>query len=277
MYSENAFIDSQPKFLNLTLFICQLFIGDNFRIAQILYHPMEFDDRLIHQIDSECSLYIPKIFIDVTTVGNHHHLDTNKRTDHILQVILLSQEQSTEYFHRINEMQTFYRVFVISTKHELNFDQNISKRMHSLTSFNSSSLYLTYCPTLHGTFRTYHSSRDSNGETVFQEKIFNSSSEYDLFSDALGRNAFIQNIGAHYVDEVACYFMYKEKFFPNVRSQMIFANLYYLQMNLSFLDATKLVCGENAIAFQHKWEQIIPNRVYKEMSKHFELLDMQLK
>lgn len=278
MYLENALITSQPNFFNISLFICQLFIGGSFRVAQILCDPTGFDDRIIYRIDLECSF--PRTFIDVTSAQNFK-LNFNKRTDHILQLIFLSQGQSTEFIDRINELATFYRVFVISSNQKLDTDDHLSNKMRSFAKTSSSSLYLTYGCSIGGApdvaFRSYQSSRDSNGEIVFQEKTFDSTFEDELFNDAFGRNAFIQTIGVQYVDELACNYVYKEEIFPNLKSQMIFANFYYLQMNLSFLEVTKLVCEENAIAFQHKWKQLLPNRLYKEMSKQFKPIDEQTK
>lgn len=81
--------DSQPNFVNLSLFICQLFVGGNFRIAHILYYPEAFDDRFISLLDATCSVQIPMVIIDATGPGKIHY-EKLIRNAPILQLFFLS-------------------------------------------------------------------------------------------------------------------------------------------------------------------------------------------
>lgn len=83
------FTESPPNFLNLSLFICHLFAGGNFRQVQILYHPEAFDDQLYKTIESACPLQIPMIKTDISSPATYS-IDQNQRTDHILQFIFFS-------------------------------------------------------------------------------------------------------------------------------------------------------------------------------------------
>lgn len=69
MLTSNALISSvssSANFLNLAIFICQLFIDGKFRSGNILYEPVAFDDRFLSELESICPYSIPWQLIDVT-------------------------------------------------------------------------------------------------------------------------------------------------------------------------------------------------------------------
>lgn len=76
----------QPNFLNLSLFICQLFAGGDFKMGQILYHPEAFNDQFYSEIKTDCHLEIPTMTVDISA-SETYSFDQNQRTVHILQLI----------------------------------------------------------------------------------------------------------------------------------------------------------------------------------------------
>ena len=88
------FTEVHGEFWNLTLLICQLFMGGNFSVVNILHHPKAIDDGIFRHLDSACSVQIPKTIIDIAIEFSTLLLDQSQRTDRILQLIFLPQNTS---------------------------------------------------------------------------------------------------------------------------------------------------------------------------------------
>lgn len=99
--------DFQSNFLNLSLLICDLFVGGNFRTAHILYHPEVFDDRILNDIDSACPFQMPRTTIDISAPESAFS-NQNQRTDRILQIIFLPPLQLGENMGHNNRIKLYW-------------------------------------------------------------------------------------------------------------------------------------------------------------------------
>lgn len=253
--------DSSPSFLNLSLFICQLFAGGNFRMAHILYYPQSFDSHLYGVIHSNCPYQIPMIFIDITKPVNFH-LDRAERTDHILQLIFLPQGQHWKesiYFYHIYELSTFYRVFVVATDQDL----ELIEKLNAVASVNSSTMILIH-NVFNDTMRCYHMSKDLKGNIeIFKLTNTRTSSNKDLFDYVLGEKAYILYLGMAFERTWPCKNTDKLKN-PLLKSQNFLDNFHYMQMNMVFINGTYVLCNASKFLVGRNLVQIVPTSSSKD-------------
>lgn len=257
------FSDSQPSFLNLSLFICQLYSGGNFQLAHILYYSKVHDDRLYSAIYSTCPFEIPMILINVTT-PNEFHLNYNERTDHILQLIFMPQEhlfQNSSYFMRIDELPTFYQIFIVSTIH----DKKSLEKLKITANLNSTSLWLMHNVS-HDDVTPYHLSKDLKGNSsIVQLKNLQMNSKMSLFASTLGQDTFKRVLGVSYIHDMVCDTGKSKSLMTFFKVDELFANFYYFQMNLNYINTSILYCGER-LKFGYKLMRNTHKSVYKEFS-----------
>lgn len=195
-------------------------------MVHILYYTQSFDSRLYGAIHLTCPFQIPMIFIDVTTPENFH-LDQAQCTDHILQLIFLPQGQhwkESNYFYHINELSTFYRVFVIYRVTVQ--DLELIEKLNAVASVNSSTMVLIH-NVFNETMRCYHMSKDLKGNIeIFKLSNTHTSSNKNLFDYVLGEKAYILFLGMAFDRTWPCKNIDKLKK-PLVKSQNYLDNFHY--------------------------------------------------
>ncbi|KAJ6643740.1 hypothetical protein Bhyg_08705 [Pseudolycoriella hygida] len=261
-------LSAQPSFVNLSLFICQLFVSGKFRMVYILHFPDTFDDRWNGALHSTCPLQIPSMFIDITAPGAFH-LNRNESTDQILQLIFLSHGhliKHSTFFGRINELSTFYRVFVCSTSKDITFGLAFLKVLKRLVNVDSSSLLLIY-NVVRDEITPHHFSTNLIGNLNVRQlrDIPRSKTEY-LFDYALGEKAFTQLLGVAYVNGTTAAFKFIE----------MCANYFYMVMKLNYLDVAYWYTEPHAptdVKIGHRFRKRTPRPIYKEFTNTAEMLD----
>lgn len=254
------------EFWNLTLLICQLFMGGNFRVVNILHHPNAIDDGIFRRLDSVCLVQIPKTIVDISTEFSTLALDYSQRTDHILQLIFLPQNTSAETFNRIEPLFTFYRIFVFETTNETDLNDNW-KQSEELNSMNHSSLLLM-CDSSIDTIRSYILPTHPNGTAELANfQNISSNSARETFDVAFGEKASGRVFGVTLMEDVFCS-GYKNN--PNLIVMKMFkviANLYFKQLNLNFMDFYSFYC--NTSSFEHRKVRPITRSIYSDFSLNF--------
>lgn len=269
-----SFPDFQPNFLNLSLLICQLFAGGNFRMAHILYHPEVFDDRLLKAIDSTCPLQIPMMTIDISAPGISSS-DQNQRTDHILQLIFLPRDQLKKSMDRINGLLTFYRIFIFTSDLELKFEKNLMHDSKFIRDRNSSSLLLIH-NNLSGATKPYLFSGKSKTSLVPVDLQWSQlRSGEDMFDSALGAKVHDPAFGVAYLDKIDCK-SYNTRIFRTLLKQyQIYGRFYYTRFNMTFIDEITLRCIDFYVI--HRYVRPIPKQAYNELSSDVERITMEPK
>lgn len=252
--------DLQPNFLNISLLICQLFVGGSFQTAHILYHKESFDDRLLR--DSPCLQRIPKITLDISRPGIND-LHQNERTDHILQLIFLPGNRLIETIKPIEQLPTFYRIFIFIS------DQNYEaepKWIEDITNRRSSNLLLIHNKSS-GSIKSYVFSKSTQTSIERVELQINQSMlEKDIFESTLGAKAHDQLIGALYVDAVPCYGLDATAVQTSLERDQIINRMYFKRINMSYIDALTVNCNKTGTFVDHKKFRAISRPIYSELS-----------
>lgn len=237
-------IEPQGNFLNLSLLICHLFAGGNFKWVNILYHPDAFDDGLLISIDSSCPFQIPKTTQDISRNETILIDRRSQRTDSILQLIFLAPDQLIQQFNGIEKMLTFYRIFIFTASSQLNELQN-----ESIASKNKSSrtFVLVHNP-LNGAINEYIITRssiqllDMNTNGLSSKEIFDS-----MFDDkTFGRFLVVSTY------ETLCESQQQQAPYELARKvQYTLGSLYFRQMKLSFVDRSIWDCKTKTTQHQN--------------------------
>lgn len=276
------FSDLQPNFLNLSLLICQLFAGGNFRMAHILYHQEAFDDRLLTAIDSACPHRIPKMTTDISTSGPFE-IPQIERTDYILQLIFLPREQLKGIMDRIGGLLAFYRVFIFASDPEPDSEQKWMADVKYISNLNSSSLLLIQNEKS-GALSSYLLSK--NLMNISMEPVDlqsnNSKSEKDLFDLALGDKAIGRYFGVSYIDQIDCSILSPRQDLVELRKHMALGRFYFNHLNImSSMDACSIHCdfeqNSKRIYATYKAVRPIKHPIYNELVSDFETIQMEPK
>lgn len=256
------------SFVNLSLFICKIFVGGNFRVAHILYHPDALDDRLVSELHATCSAEIPMIFVNYsateigrcTNVGLCEH-PKSERNDHILQLIFLTQKQILHSFYRVKPLLTFQRFFIYSTNKGPDFDQKVYDKLISVTVPLSKSMLLAHNH-LRDTFRLY-ALVPSLSDNIKAMDVKNTKEipQKDLFNNVFGDLQFKPRLSVTYFENIVCYTHHQKEF---SKREQVFANFYYEQMQMSFIDVASVKCKSQASGLNHKFIQHIQKPSYSE-------------
>lgn len=271
MSSESALLvysESQPNFVNLSLLICHLFAGGSFQVAHILYHPESFDDRLYNEIHLKCPFPIPVILDDIT-VPLKFRLNQNKHTDHILQLIFLPHKQSIQSLDGINDQSTIYRVF-ISTQdryYREKLSGHLLEKLHRLANLIPSSLLVQN--SLTGVVRCYLFSKDlKDNLEMIKVKNIHSNSSAVIFNSVFGKLDPTKFLGVAYTGRRSC--EKTNKFFSvYLKVQKAIANLYLIQMNLSFMNNSIFERNGSEIISYRNLIRPIPRKFYTDFSFNY--------
>lgn len=259
------FSDFQSNFLNLSVLICQLFVGGNFRMAHILYHQEAFDDRLFNAIDSTCPLQIPMITTDIST-QQPLQSDSFEQSDYILQLIFLPREQLACDMDHIANLLTFYRVFVFSSIEESNIDRDWTSDSKLISNINSSSLLIIHNKSS-GEMKPYLLSKSPN---TFSEPVEFQTDHLkqpkDLFDSMLGEKAFERQLGVKIVNDIDCIYMKSSLSQAILNKNKAFARLYFTLLNMSFIDAVTIQCNESGTFIMNKYIRPKYRSIYREFS-----------
>lgn len=258
--------DSQPNFLNLSLLICHLFAGGNFRMAHILYHHEAVDDRFLYGIDSACSTQIPEMTTDISApeIFEPDHTE-DQQTDYILQIIFLSRDKMAENMKRIKGSLPFYRIFVFSFSQDRD-DQKWMDDIESIKDKNSSSLLLIHNRSS-GTVKPFHLSKTSVEPIDLQTNP--SKSDKDLFESALGEESQGRSFAVSYVNNAQCNTSSRMELQLN-RTRFV-AILYFKRLNMSYIDALSYRCNQStSVNVYHTAVKPIRRPFYTELSTDFE-------
>lgn len=264
--------NSQPSFFNLSLLICQLFAGGEFRSANIFYHPEAFDDLIFTGIDLACPLEIPLKTFDISTPGSCP-LNQFNGTDQILQLILLPQEQLAENFHFIKDQLGFYRIFLFKSIQESENPQWLHKVV-VLADTNSNSLILIF-DISKNTIKAY---RFVYYPTTFLKPVHlplktHSNSENELFNAVLGEERYL---GVNLINRTSCNWAKKDQRISFLKKQKFYAKLYFTHLNLTYINASDITCinqrpqilGRDIHHIRH-----LRQPIYNEFSPNFEVVD----
>lgn len=259
--------DFQSNFLNLSLLICDLFVGGNFRTAHILYHPEVFDDRILNDIDSACPFQMPRTTIDISAPESAFS-NQNQQTDRILQIIFLPPLQLAESMGHIKELLTFYRVYVFSSSNITEFEHaNLIKNAKIISNRNSSSLLLVHNKSS-GATDSYLMSKASN---IFMERVdlqkSDSNSRMDIFESGLGDKAIERYFGVYFMDLLNCY---GKQFNMRLLSKNLrsFGRLYFFRFNMSFADGYIFKCNKSKTTTE------LSASVHSDLSSNYEPVQM---
>lgn len=261
--------DSQPNFLKLSLLICHLFAGGNFRMAHILYHHEAFDDRFLYGIDSACSTQIPKMTIDISAPETFEPDHTeDQQTDNILQIIFLSRDKMAENMKRIKGSLSFYRIFVFSFSQDRDFDRKWMDDIESIKDKNSSSLLLIHNRSS-GTVKPFHLSKTSVEPIDLQTNP--SKSDKDLFESALGEESQGRSFAVSYVNNAQCNPSSASRMELLINRNQFVANLYFKRLNMSYIDAISYRCNQSTtVNVYHTAVKPIRRPFYTELTTDFE-------
>lgn len=251
--------NSQPSFLNLSLLICRLFVGGDFKTVNFLYYQELFDDRFYSQIKSVCSHEIPITTTDISSLEtlsnnqNEHDPGQTNKNDHILQLIFLPHEQLSKYFHRIEGLLKFYRVFVFLTINGMDFETSVMESAKVIANANTSSLLL-----IHNT------SSDKTKPFILSRYLNNSmelihvqnKSEKDLFNFALGEKEYERTLSIYYLDKIDCPASNPALQKPLLNQEAMIGKLYFNLFEISVVNAFSIICNESKRYFQQK--RILP-------------------
>lgn len=269
-----VFSDLQPNFLNLSLLICQLFAGGNFRMAHILYDQEAFDDRFLNALDSACPLQIPKMTIEVS-VPETLEPEESQRTDHILQLIFLPRTQIAQVMDRIGSLLTFYRVFIFSSTSELDAEYEWSR---SMSNPNTSSLLLIHNSSS-GATRSYLLSKNLNTsmESVDLRKD-QSRSDKDIFDSALGEKALARTYGVSFPTKIGCsYYVNSTQAQLKIKKTTAISALYFNRLNMSYMDALTIHCNGSGVYMTNETMRPISKSSYRNLSPDFEPIRLEPK
>lgn len=134
---------------------------------------------------------------------------------------------------------TFYRVYVFFETEHTQLNEFLV-----LKDFNSSSLILLHNASSDA-IRSYHLKKDyslTDGITIPIEIVVQSSSQSDIFDTFLGETAFDRSFGVQYIDSIACPNTTLNRFKTFSKYDQSLANLFYTQLNMSFLIAQSIKC-----------------------------------
>lgn len=255
----------QPKFLNLSLLICNIFMGGNFGIVNILYYSDAIDDRLLTRLDWACSVEIPKTIFDISVENCTFSREESQTTDHILQLIFVTPEILSESHDRIKKIFTFYRIFVFTTSNELNFeaDWNFLKEFNFM---NYSSIFLIHNSS-NDTIRSYSSPNPSKGPMELHLRSVNSSSAKKAFNVAFSEKASGRLLGVTSLRDNFCE-SYKNN--PNrflIRKRKIIINLYFKQFNMDFINFFSFYCNTSGYIQQNV--RPITRSIYSDLNLNY--------
>lgn len=267
-----VFSDLQPNFLNLSLLICSLFAGGNFKMAHILYDQEEFDDRLLIAIESTCPLRILKMTIEISA-PRALESDEIGRTDHILQLIFLPRQDRAKVMKRIEEVLTFYRVFIFSSTDEVNSEQKWMKDLKFVTNRNSSTLLLNLNSSS-GVVKLYNPSKNLSTAMEVDLQPNRLQSDVDIFDNALGEKALVRDFAITYIDHVDCDSINPGPMNALFKILKIFGNFYFHRFNMSYVDAISVRCDRLGNSANHTIIRPIPRKVYSELSFKSEIITM---
>lgn len=269
------FPNVQPNFLNLSLLICHLFAGGNFRIAHILYHQKAIDDDFLKAVDATCPF--PMMTSDIAAPSSNSS-DQSQRTDHILQLIFLPRNQLATSMDRIDRLLTFYRIFIFLTNEEptdcehkwLNESKHISK-------LNSTSLLLIHDKS-NGTTQSFLLSKNRN---VSMEPIDLSKSqlrtEIEIFNVALGEKAHDQEFGVSQMEMMYCGSSNTNLLRTILRKFRMFGRFYSNRFNMSFMDSYSMNCNHFGLDVNHEYVRPIQKSSYNELSTEVEPIALDSK
>lgn len=241
VFGSIGFLEQQPNFLNLSLLICHLFAGGNFRVINIMHHPGTLDNRLLFSIDSVCAFQIPKTMQDISANETIPIDRQNQRTDGILQLIFLPPDQLIEQFNRVEKLFTFYHVFIFTTSAQLHLDQ-IKPIATGISS--SSSLLLIY-----------NSFSDALSEFTLSKNLIQSVelnkgqlNSQEIFDSVFGDRASGRFLVVSTFIDITC------NSFRNtdiiVRALKVFGSLYFKQLNSTFVDGIVWNCNNKSVQNQ---------------------------
>lgn len=258
--------DPPPNILNLSLFICHLFVGGNFHTLHTLYHPDAFDDHLLSGIDSACPSEISKTTTDIS-MPEIIIPKRNYQTDRILQLIFLPQNGLAELMDQIKVNLTFYRVYVFSSSNGSDTIQQMKKYAETIENTNSSSLLVIHNK-LNGTTEAYLFSKDSNN---FMQRVdwqqSNLYSEMELFELTLGDKGLDRSLGVAHEDySSSCKFRTE----IGIRNLRMFGRLYFTRLNMSFLDQEYEICGNATYNRLVNTVRPIVRSTYNELSSEYD-------
>lgn len=263
------FSNSQSNFFNLSLLICHLFVGGNFKVANILYTEEALDDRLLSEIDSTCLVRIPMTTLNISASAlETFSIDPNQRTDHIIQLIFLPRDKLAENMNRIDGLLTFYRIFVFSQVQRIVSDETWIENVKFITNPSSNSLLLIH-NSASGVFRSYRCSKPPNNfvEPIDLQNV--SMSNEELFNCALGETALGRYFGVVNLYRIDCAALTAGPLNTILKMETAFANLYFTRLNLSFIERASVYCNETDFHINHTATRPIRRPIYNEYSLNF--------
>lgn len=260
--------DPPPNFVNLSLLFCHLFIGGNFKEAQIFYHSDTFENQIIAQIDSTCSVKIPLTISNITNSILIRRYYIKEKTNHILQLNFLRPEKLTKYFDKIiEEVSTMYRVIIFNTDQSINNDGELLEHFKSwnFVHIYRSRLLIVVHDSAGDSIRSYLFQHKSD---VIRLEYQRSSSPNALFNDAFGDKAFRQifGVGLKILRSRA-----HKSIVENIthKLEQVFANYYFHKLDMQFVARMY----ENARMDNYTYRRHIPNPIYNELSFETEPID----
>lgn len=261
--------DPAPNILNLSLLICHLFVGGNFRTLHILYHPDAFDDHMLRGIDSACPSDILKTTVDISLPESNttHRPHQNQQSDYILQLIFLPEHGVAESMDQMKTHLSFYRVFVFSSSQGSDANQQMKKYAETIENTNSSSLLVIHNKR-NGTTDAHIFSKDSNN---FMKRVdlqkHHSYTETEIFELTLGDKALGRSLGvAHEEFSPSC----KLSTDVAVQNLRMIGRLYFTRLNMSFLDREYVICGNEKYNRMVSTVRPIVRSTYNELSLEYD-------
>lgn len=253
-------LGSQANFFNLSLLICNLFASGKFRLINILYHPLAIDNLLLFSLDSVCPFQIPINTHDISANETVLIDRRNQRTDSILQLIFLPPDQLNAQFNRIENLLTFYRVFIFETSHQLDL-----KQINAVATRNSSSSSLLLI---------YNSSNGALSEFILTKSSIQSaklsngqSNANEIFNSVFGDKAAGRLLVVCIFIDVTCKAI--KNLHIAIKDTKVFGSIYFKELKASFIDGIVWNC-EN-VSVHHRRVRPARRSFYSDFNSEFEL------
>lgn len=252
--------ESQSNFLNLSVLICHLFVGGKFRLTNILFHPDAIDNFLLVTIDSACPFQISINTFDISVNETIPTDRRHQRTDSILQLVVITPDQLTKQFNRIENLLTFYRVFIFKTSDQLDLEQIKSI---AIRNSSSSSLLLVY-NTSSNVLSEFVLSKISI-QTVKLSKGQLSANE--VFNMVFGDQAAGRFLVVSIPIDITCKAIENANII--VKEAKVFASMYWKRLNASFVNGFAWNC--ETMSLQYRRVRPVKRSFYSDYNSEFEL------
>lgn len=254
------------QFQNLSILICHLFIGGQFRMTNVIFEPNSFDFRLINQIESICPMEIIWTFIDVTE-SSTPTLNNDLAKDQILQIIFMDFDHVSQRTKISEQFPAYYRLFIFNTFG----DKELSLPSIPINiSFNPSTNSLVLFYSLQkDTFNTFLIDDKFRILTkINHENTFSmDSNSKDIFNTIFGERERNRILGVYYPIS-ACEQSKERTHVENLYKRYV-ANFYFLRMNMTFIEKGRPTCGSYRprVRGLRMTFRPIQKRIYNELSE----------